>query len=98
MLLFCPQVQHLVTKMKRKKALLELTDPAAIRTELARHEARLDRVQQELVKARDARSPPKTLSPRTLSPPSGKGTEAAQKGSEIMRYWLFYHCDHLNHA
>lgn len=39
-----------MTKIKRRKALLELTDPEAIRTELTRHEARLERVQQELVK------------------------------------------------
>lgn len=36
--------------MKRRKTLLELTDPEAIRAELTRHEARLERVQQELVK------------------------------------------------
>ncbi|VDM16784.1 unnamed protein product [Hydatigera taeniaeformis] len=47
---FIWEVQHLVTKMKRKKALLELTDPEAIRAELMRHETRLERVQQELVK------------------------------------------------
>ncbi|VDN31204.1 unnamed protein product, partial [Dibothriocephalus latus] len=45
------EVQHLVTRMKRKKALLELTDPNAIRTELARHEAQLDRVHRELAKS-----------------------------------------------
>ncbi|KAL5968065.1 RalA-binding protein 1 [Taenia solium] len=47
---FIWEVQHLVTKMKRRKTLLELTDPEAIRAELTRHEARLERVQQELVK------------------------------------------------
>ncbi|VDM05218.1 unnamed protein product [Schistocephalus solidus] len=45
------EVQHLVTRMKRKKALLELTDPNAIRTELTRHEAQLDRVHRELAKS-----------------------------------------------
>nr|CDS19401.1 ralA binding protein 1 [Echinococcus granulosus] len=49
---FIWEVQHLVTKMKRKRALLELTDPEAIRAELTRHEARLERVQQELVKCK----------------------------------------------
>lgn len=32
--------------------LVELTDPEAIRAELKRHEARLERVQQELVKCK----------------------------------------------
>ncbi|KAL7059325.1 hypothetical protein AAHC03_013989 [Spirometra sp. Aus1] len=45
------EVQHLVTRMKRKKALLELTDPNAIRAELTRHEAQLDRVHRELAKS-----------------------------------------------
>ncbi|KAL5107422.1 RalA-binding protein 1 [Taenia crassiceps] len=49
---FIWEVQHLVTKMKRRKTLLELTDPRAIRAELTRHEARLERVQQEMVKVK----------------------------------------------
>nr|CDS31395.1 ralA binding protein 1 [Hymenolepis microstoma] len=46
------EVQHLVSKIKHKKMLLALTDPDAIRAELKRHEARLERVQQELVKCK----------------------------------------------
>lgn len=49
---FLAKVQHLVTKMKHKKMLLELTDPVAICAELKRHKARLERVQQELLKCK----------------------------------------------
>ncbi|VDD81578.1 unnamed protein product [Mesocestoides corti] len=68
---FIWEVQHLVTKMKRKKALLELTDPAAILAELTRYEARLSRVQQELnsrPRGNEASDTSNTVSPRTASP------------------------------
>ncbi|VUZ49033.1 unnamed protein product, partial [Hymenolepis diminuta] len=55
------EVQHLVSKIKHKKMLVELTDPEAIRAELKRHEARLKRVQQELVKCKSTEGTETTI-------------------------------------
>ncbi|VDL61820.1 unnamed protein product [Hymenolepis diminuta] len=61
LLLSYNQVQHLVSKIKHKKMLVELTDPEAIRAELKRHEARLKRVQQELVKCKSTEGTETTI-------------------------------------
>ena len=56
--------------MKHRKALLELTDPGAIRSELTRHEARLERVQQEMLKSKSTEATP-TPSANITSPEKG---------------------------
>ncbi|KAL3320883.1 RalA-binding protein 1 [Cichlidogyrus casuarinus] len=49
------ETQRIVTQLKRKKHLLELTDPLALRTELDRQESQLNKMHSELITTKEER-------------------------------------------